>query len=139
MKPTYGDILRRNLDRSNDIECKHNLFQQAIKRDDQIDYSHDEAVVAGHFLSELTRKFTFGQQYTLSKGLQKFGDKGIKGTEKEIGQLHDRTCFKPVRVEDMTSQERRKAQIALAYLTEKKSGEVKGRIVYNGAPTRKYM
>ena len=39
----------------------------------------------------------------------------------------------------MTSQERRKAQIALAYLTEKKSGEVKGRIVYNGAPTRKYM
>ena len=39
----------------------------------------------------------------------------------------------------MTSQERRKAQIALAYLTEKKSGEVKGRIVYNGATTRKYM
>ena len=39
----------------------------------------------------------------------------------------------------MTSQERLKAQIALAYLTEKKSGEIKGHIVYNGAPTRKYM
>ena len=77
----------------------------------------------------------FGQQYTLAKGLQKFGEKGIEGTEKEIGQLHDRACFKPVRVEDMTSQEKRKAQIALAYLTEKKSGEIKGRIVYNGAPT----
>jgi hypothetical protein len=140
MKPTYGEIVKRNLKRSQDyIECKHNLFQQATNKDDHLEYRNDEAIVAGHFINEMAMKYNFGQQYTLAKGLKKFGEKGIKGTEKEIGQLHDRACFKPVRVEDMSNQERRKAQIALAYLTEKKSGEVKGRIVYNGAPTRKYM
>ena len=36
----------------------------------------------------------------------------------------------------MTQQERRKAQVALAYLTEKRDGEIKGRVVYNGKPTR---
>ena len=71
--------------------------------------------------------------------LKKFGNAGVKGTEKETGQLHDRGCFRPVRVAEMTQDEKRKAQVALAYLTEKSSGEVKGRVVYNGAPTRKYM
>ena len=80
----------------------------------------------------------FGQQYTLDKGWKKFGARGIKGTKKEVGQLHNRQCFKPVLVENMTVEERRKAQVALAYLTEKANKEVKGRIVYNGAPTRKY-
>ena len=37
----------------------------------------------------------------------------------------------------MTSEERKKAQMALAHLSEKKSGEVKGHIACNGAPTRK--
>ena len=95
--------------------------------------------VAGHFMSELKRKYEFGQQFTLDKGLKKFGDAGIKGTEKEIGQLHDRGCFRPVRVAEMTREEKRKAQVALAYLTEKSSGEVKGRVVYDGAPTGKHM
>ena len=125
MKPTCGDTLKRDLERRNDIECKHNLFQQAIKKKDELEYGNDEAAVAGHFTTELLRKHTFGQQHTLAKGLQKFGEQGVKGTEKETGQLHDQTCFKPVRIKDMTSQERRKAQIALAHLTEKKSGEVK--------------
>jgi hypothetical protein len=39
----------------------------------------------------------------------------------------------------MTNIERRKAQIALAYLSEKRNGDVKGRVVYNGKPTREYL
>ena len=58
----------------------------------------------------------------LEKGLKKFGEKGVKSTETEIGQLHDRQCFKPVRINDMTSQERIKAQVDLVYLTEKRYG-----------------
>ena len=75
----------------------------------------------------------------LEKGLTEFGKKSVKSTEKEIGQLHNRKCFKPVQINDMTSQERRKAQVALPYLTEKKDGEIKGRVVYNGKPTREYL
>ena len=135
MKTTYKEILERNIRR----EHKYNLFQQGTRLNNKLKYRDDEAIVAGHFLSELKRKFTFGQQFTLEKGLKKFGDKGVKGTEKEIGQLHDRECFKPKRIDEMTHDQRRKAQVALAYLTEKKTGEVKGHVVYNCAPTRKYM
>ena len=39
----------------------------------------------------------------------------------------------------MMNKERRKAQIALAYLTEKRDGKIKGRVVYNGKPTREYL
>ena len=39
----------------------------------------------------------------------------------------------------MTSNERRRSQIALAFLTEKRDGEIKGRVVYNGKPTREYL
>ena len=109
MKPICGDMLKREMGRRNDIECKHNLFQQAIEKKDKIDYSDDEAVVAGHFLTEIMRKHMFGQLCPLEKGLEKFGKKGVEGTEKEIGQLHDHICFRPRRIEDMTSKERRKA------------------------------
>ena len=51
-------------------------------------------MVVARFLDDM--KFGFGQQHTLEKGIKKFGDKGVKSTEKEIGQLHDRKCFRPI-------------------------------------------
>ena len=55
MKPTYGDTLRRNSKHYENLECKHNLFQQSIKKDDQMEYHNDEAIVAGRFMSEIMR------------------------------------------------------------------------------------
>jgi hypothetical protein len=77
-------------------------------------------------LDDIQQKYGFGQQYLLDKGLKKFGERGVKSTESEIGQLNDRKCFRPVHICDMTNDERRKAQIALAYLSEKQNGDVKG-------------
>ena len=83
---------------------KHNSFQQSTRgnKKNATECRNDEAVVAGHFMLELKRKYKFGQQFTLDKGPKKFGDAGVKGTEKEIGQLHDGGCFGPVRVAEMT-------------------------------------
>jgi hypothetical protein len=39
----------------------------------------------------------------------------------------------------MTQIERRKAQQALMFLEEKRDGTVKGRMVYNGKPTREWL
>ena len=58
---------------------------------------------------------------------------------KEIDQLHKRTCFAPLSVKEMTSTERRKAQLALMFLTEKRDESIKGRLVYNGKPTREWL
>ena len=42
------------------------------------------------------------QQHTLEKGLQMCRKRGKDATLKEIGQPHNRACFEPMRVEDMT-------------------------------------
>ena len=46
------------------------------------------------------------QQCTLEKGLKKHGKRGEDAALKEMGQLHDRACFEPIRVEDMTPEEK---------------------------------
>jgi hypothetical protein len=68
-----------------------------------------------------------------------FGNKGHKASKKEIDQLHRRTCFAPLKVKEMKPSERKKAQMALMFLTEKRDKSVKGRMVYSGKPTREWL
>ena len=58
---------------------------------------------------------------------------------KEMKQLHDRECFRPIDISELTRAERRKAQLALGYLAQKNDGRIKGRTVYNGKPTREWL
>jgi hypothetical protein len=46
-------------------------------------------------------------------------------------------CFTPLKVKKPS--ERKKAQIALMFLTEKRDKSVKGRMVYNGKPMREWL
>jgi len=64
---------------------------------------------------------------------------GADAAIKELDQLHKRNCFTPVDIAEMTKEERRKAQEALMFLTEKRDKSVKGRMVYNGKPTREWL
>ena len=57
---------------------------------------------------------------------------------KEMGQLHDKQCFEPIRIEDMMAEEKCQAQIALTHLTEKCDKTIKGKTVCNGKPTREW-
>ena len=79
-----------------ELEHKQNLYQQAVSKNDKIEYREDEALVVARFLEDIRQKYLFGQQYMLEKGIKKFSDRGIKSTEKEIGQLHNRECFRPI-------------------------------------------
>ena len=47
--------------------------------------------------------------------------------------------FAPISVVDISKSERKKAQIALTYLTQKRDGTIKGRSVYNGKLTREWL
>jgi hypothetical protein len=58
---------------------------------------------------------------------------------KEINQLNRRTCFAPLRVKETKPSKRKKAQMALMFLTEKRDRSVKGRMVYNGKPTQEWL
>ena len=49
------------------------------------------------------------QQYALNKGLKKHGKRGEDAVLKEITQSHDSACFEPIKVEDMTPEEKQHA------------------------------
>ena len=81
----------------------------------------------------------FANQHNLQKGLKKFGKEGEEAALKEIKQLHDIRCFALISVADLIKNERKKVQMALTYLTQKRDGTMKGRTAYNGKPTREWL
>jgi len=69
-------------------------------------------------------------QFMLHRGLKKFGSRGMNdAASKELKQLHDRKCFTPRNIAEITPSERRKAM----------DGTIKGQMVYNGEETREWV
>jgi hypothetical protein len=127
------------------LEYCHNLVAQ-VKPDEEmtIEYGSNKAMLIARFIQDITmnvnkHRESFAQQYMLQKGLKVFGNKGHEALMKEIGQLHKRTCIAPLKVKEMKPSKRKKAQIALMFLTEKRDKSVKGRMVYNRKPTRQWV
>jgi hypothetical protein len=79
---------------------------------------------------------SLAQQYVFQKGMTKFGKRGKIAALNEVKQLHDRVCWKPISIKDLTKMEKERAQEALMFLSEKGDKTIKGRAVYNGKPTR---
>ena len=127
-------------------ECHHNIINQAPKAESVTEYDGiDEAVWLArtiiHFMqvtSKRVNKESHIQQYLLKKGLKLWGQQGYDGAKKELKQQHERQCFRPIHVSKMSPSEKKKAQEALMFLAEKRSGEIKGRMVYNGKPMRPF-
>ena len=75
----------------------------------------------------------------LKKGLKIFGKDGEKASKAELMQMHQRICFKPELVKNLIVLERKRAMRGLMILTQKKNGTTKGRLAYNGKPTRTWI
>ena len=75
----------------------------------------------------------------LGKGLNEFVHEGPPTVTSELDHMHRRRCFKVVAVAELTRLERARAQEGLMLLTRKRSGKVKGRLAYNGKPTRDWI
>jgi hypothetical protein len=108
------------------LENCHNLVAQ-VKPDEEMNiaYGSNKAMLIGRFVQDITMNVnkhgaSFAQQYMLQKGLKVFGNKGHEASMKEIDQLHKRMCFAPLKVKEMKHSERKKAQMALMFLTEKR-------------------
>jgi hypothetical protein len=57
----------------------------------------------------------FMETYSLKKGLNQFGSKGYEATIAELIQLHKSEVFKPINIEDLTSDEKRKTMESLIF------------------------
>ena len=122
----------------------NHLNAQTMKK---TEYDTDIAKVAAMYMDSLNETSiqaeetgkSFLETYNLRKGIQKFGERGRKAAHKEMKQLHDRVCFRPINPGTMTETERKRALESLIFLTEKKTGEVKARTVANGSAQRVWM
>ena len=81
----------------------------------------------------------FIQTYSLNKGIKKFGQKGMDAATKEMKQLHNRTVFEGIKIQDMTPLERKRAMESLLFLVEKRDGKIKARTCANGSTQREYI
>ena len=125
------------------IENQNNINFQSPIRDEDV-YSVEMAPLIAQFIvkcnGEATRLETSnGMQYVLQKGLKVFGEKGREAAIKEVKQMLQRTCFVPISVKELTPEERRRTVEAILLLTEKRDGSNKGRLVYNGKPSREWI
>ena len=113
-------------------EEHYNLYTQGIRTEsDCMEYTNLEGMILAMFMDKLNEitdvgSKSFSQQYQLGKGLKVFSKRGHKASSSELEQLYHRNCFYPVSVNDMTRNERMKAQLAMMLLTEKRCGKVKG-------------
>ena len=86
-------------------------------RDSTIEYNDDQVMVAAMAIHKINNMYSDKQgdsiqlveTYSLKKGLQKFGKKGHDAAHKEMKQLHDRICFRPIDPNKMSNEERKKA------------------------------
>ena len=109
-----------------------------------MEYKNTHAMLIARCMDDInnrvtTRGASFAQQFLLHKGLKVFGEHGHEAATKGNGPTTPTKLFTPISVKDMTPTERRKAMGALMFLTEKRDKSVKGRMVYNGKPTREWL
>ena len=130
------------------LEACHNLFVEDMSKHDHVEYKTDLSMMIARVITDIHASVqrkglefveVFAQQYILQKGLKVFGNRGEDGAYKELEQLHKRTCFSPISIKEMTPIEKKKAMNALMFLTEKRDKSVKGRLVYDGKPTRDWL
>jgi hypothetical protein len=127
------------------LEYCHNLIAQTQPDPSQNkEYTSSDAMIMARLMDDLNNKITiegasFAQHYLLNKGIKVYGQKARDASSKEMNQLHRRNCFTPISVAEMSPIERRKAQQALMFISEKRDKTVKGRMVYNGKPTREWL
>ena len=145
-----GGILRKKkvtfkVDEMRQLEYCHNIIQQTRPTADEMrEYDQDEGMLMARYIVDINTMTTiqgsaFAQQYLLDKGLKVFGKRGRGAASKEVDQLCKRSCFTPISIKEMTPLERKKAQMAIMFLTEKRDDSIKGRMVYNGKPTREWV
>ena len=91
-------------------------------------YNHDEARVLATVITTFNEHMEYaveeqGQQYvvtySLKAGINKFGEQPKASAHREMKQLHDRSCFRPVHQCSLNKSKRDRAMESLLFLTEK--------------------
>jgi hypothetical protein len=92
---------------------------------------------------DIQKKIIHGTQhlvtYSLKKGIERFKEAGKESAKDEMKQLHDRTCFKPIKASSLNEMERKRTLESLIFMVQKKDGRIKSRHCANGSLQRNWM
>ena len=111
---------------------QHHLHTQAHCQEE---YTTDNAKVIAKtmcYMNEMCidkEAFHFVQSYSLRKSIKKIGQKGRDTACKEMKQLNDRDVFEPIRIEDLTEIEKRRAMESLFFLLKRETRVFKAVVV----------
>jgi hypothetical protein len=78
-------------------------------------------------------------QLSLRAGLREWDDKAKDPAQGEMQQLHMRTTFKPVRLEDLTPTQRKSIIESHMFLKQKRDESIKARTVADGNKQRDFI
>ena len=91
----------------------------------------------------LEQSHVFGECHSqlliLPKAIKIYGQEGVGAAKKEVKQMHERKGFRAIAVEELTRQEKERAMDGLMFVTQKRTDNIKGRLAYNGKPTRSWI
>ena len=105
------------------------------------EYAEEKAMLIGQLIVRLQHGAQmlganifkcYGQQHIYERGLKLFGEEGQDAAVSEMDQMVKRVCFTPINISEMSDSEKKKVQEAMMLLSQKKTGEKKGRLVFNG-------
>lgn len=119
----------------------HNIKTQTIKAEE---YSREDAYVMAMIINRLNNSTTEDQvslleTFSLKQGIKKFGKSGYEAAFNEMLQQHQRKCFHPISIPEMSPRERKRAMESLIFLVEKRDGRIKARTCSNGSIQRNWM
>jgi len=109
--------------------------RRALIHNGCIFFSSDDLSDAKPIPEEAREEFTLGVAlvyYSMNAGIKKFKEKGEAGVAKELTQMHDMNMFRPIEVDSLTYDEKKKALLLLMFLKEKRDSSVKARMCADG-------
>jgi hypothetical protein len=105
--------------------------RRALIREGCVFFSADDLSNAKPIPEEDREEFALGValvHYSMNVGIKKFEIQGKAGVTKELTQMHNMSVFRPIEMESLTYNERKKALLLLMFLKEKRDSSIKARM-----------
>ena len=105
--------------------------RRALICEECVFFSVDDLSNAKPIPKEDREEFALGfarVHYSMNTGIKKFKTKGKAGVTKELTQMHNMSVFRPIEMESLTYNERKKALLLLMFLKEKRDSSIKARM-----------
>ena len=92
-----------------------------------------ESQIASHLMGVV-----IAQQYSMKKAKGLFGDKADAAVMRELNQVNEFETYVPLKANDLSLEEKKKALESLIFVTEKRNRNIKYRKVADGSKQRTY-